>query len=85
MAPIAIRELDDPTGYTPTPSTFEDLVNFNPINRSSKSSVGEKYALHLGISPSDGKAQGDKRSYSWQLSRAEIKTIEHSVRHFQST
>ena len=88
MAPHALIDLHDATGYTPSDYHMETLLV--PAKRNSKSKAQPPVVstlssdLHFDISV-DGKSCTPQARYFWRLSSEEISEIESSVRHFQRT
>ncbi len=86
MAPHALTDLHDASGYTPSECHIDRYLTPARLGGKSKTYRTGASALssrNLPKAPTIGKSRAPQAAYFWRLSLEEIGEIENSVKYFQ--
>jgi hypothetical protein len=83
MAPHALQDSHDSTGYTPSIVNCAKLLPYVQIHSNPKSSASIRTVLTSNAAFDESTYEKNTSPYFWHLSREEIRNVEASVNHFQ--
>ena len=83
MAPIALPDTYDSTGYTPSVDNYAEILRYIPVHSNVKASSPKIPALASNDASISLTAKEGKSQHFWRLSQDETEDIEASVDHFQ--
>ena len=83
MAPIALPDTYDSTGYTPSIDNYAEILRYIPVHSNVKASSPKTPALAPNDASISFTAEEGKSQHFWRLSQDEIEDIDASVNYFQ--
>ncbi|KAL2038864.1 hypothetical protein N7G274_008386 [Stereocaulon virgatum] len=83
MAPHALQDPHDSTGYTPLIVSRAKLLPYIQIRSKPKSSASIRTVLTSNAASDESASKKTTSPYFWHLSREELRHVEASVNHFQ--
>ena len=83
MAPIALADTYDSTGYTPSIDNYAEILRYVPVHSNVKASCPQTPALASNDASISLTVEEGKFQHFWRLSQDEIEDIEASVDYFQ--
>lgn len=83
MAPHALQDPHDSTGYTPAIVNYAKLLPYVQVHSNIRSSASIRTVLTSNAASDESTSRKNTSPYFWHLSREEISNVEAGVNHFQ--